>query len=63
MYSIIETAKENGLHPFHYLKFLFDVLPNTTSDKLDDFLPWSQNLPDDCRVPGKITKTKNSKKR
>ncbi|MFC5449079.1 transposase domain-containing protein [Paenibacillus aestuarii] len=26
-YSIIETEKENGLHPFKYLMHLFEKLP------------------------------------
>ena len=50
MYSIIETAKENGLHPFHYLKFLLENLPNSTTDNIESLLPWSKNLPDCCRV-------------
>lgn len=51
MYSIIETAKENGLHPFHYIKFLLEKLPNATTRKIESFLPWSDTLPDSCRAP------------
>jgi len=51
MYSIIETAKENGLHPFHYVKYLLETLPNATTGEIDAFLPWSDTLPDCCRVP------------
>jgi len=51
MYSIIETAKENGLHPFKYVKFLLEKLPCMTSgDDFDALLPWSDALPDLCRV-------------
>jgi transposase len=50
MYSIIETAKENGLHPFYYIKFLLDELPSATFDSLDYLLPWSESLPEICRV-------------
>jgi hypothetical protein len=50
MYSIIETAKENGLHPFYYLKFLLETLPNSTTDQVESLLPWSSSLPDYCRV-------------
>jgi transposase len=53
MYSIIETAKENGLHPFHYIKYLLDVLPAVNNDKVDNLLPWSPNLPEECRIPVK----------
>lgn len=51
-YSIIETAKMNGLNPFYYLKYLFEQLPNTrldSPDALDHLLPWAENLPDECR--------------
>jgi hypothetical protein len=27
IYSAIETTKENGLHPYNYLKHLFEQLP------------------------------------
>jgi transposase len=53
IYSIIETAKENGLNPFEYLKYLFDNLPNINLkdiNALDEFMPWSEALPQNCRV-------------
>ncbi|EOO71519.1 transposase for insertion sequence element IS231F [Bacillus cereus VD021] len=28
MYSVVETAKENNLSPYHYLLYLFETLPN-----------------------------------
>ncbi len=28
IYSVVETAKENGLNPFIYLTYLFETLPN-----------------------------------
>jgi transposase len=51
IYSIIETAKENGLHPYHYIKFLLETLPNIKNSELDAFLPWSKSLPDYCYTP------------
>jgi Transposase and inactivated derivatives len=48
MYSILETAKENGLHPHRYLEFLLDSLPNATTADLDALLPWSDTLPELC---------------
>jgi len=53
MYSIVETAKENGLHPYRYLEFLLTVLPNATSSTLQTLLPWSEALPGEVRVPVK----------
>ena len=44
IYSIIETAKENGLNPYAYLNFLFEKLPNLESRDdatLDQLLPWN----------------------
>lgn len=48
IYSIVETAKENGLNPFQYLNYLFEKLPNLDikdDDALDEVLPWSDSLP------------------
>lgn len=53
MYSIIETAKENGLHPYRYLEFLLTVLLNSSMSNLDALLPWSEALPDEVRAPVK----------
>ena len=53
IYSIIETAKENGLNPIGYLTFLLEQLPNTdfkaNPNLLENLMPWSQKLPDNCR--------------
>lgn len=56
IYSIVETAKENGLNPLNYLKYLFEEIPNidtTDKMKLDQLLPWSRTIPEECRVPNK----------
>ena len=56
IYSIIETAKENGLNPFFYLTYLFERLPNINTEHqhaLDELLPWSASLPDFCRMKTK----------
>jgi len=54
IYSLVETAKENRLHPFYYLTFLLEKLPqlpNPQDEKaLDALLPWSPSLPLICRV-------------
>lgn len=47
-YSMIETAKENGLHPFEYLQCLFEQLPSIdmkSKSALATLLPWSETLP------------------
>lgn len=54
IYSIVTTAKGNGLKPREYLTWLFEEMPNTNN--LDDeavlarFLPWSDTVPDNCRI-------------
>jgi len=53
VYSIIETAKENGLKTFDYLKFLFETVPNATTGKLDTLLPWGEAVPEQCRMSPK----------
>lgn len=53
-YSLVETAKENGLNAFAYLTYLFEQLPNTDTenpDALAGLLPWSEQLPDRVRHP------------
>ena len=40
LYSLIETAKQNGLEPYDYLKKVFTQLPNAESfDDIDRLLP------------------------
>jgi hypothetical protein len=51
IYSIIETAKANGLKPFDYLQFLFERMPNATTGEIDSLLPWGEAVPEDCRMP------------
>lgn len=52
LYSIVETAKENGLIPFEYLKCIMERLPNIDTKnhaELDRLLPWADTLPETCR--------------
>ena len=46
-YSIVETAKANGLRPFRYFQFLLERLPVGTS--ADDCAPWNDAAQDLCR--------------
>ncbi len=58
-YSMIETAKENGLNPYKYLKYLLEQLPQLPDPKdvraLDALLPWLQTLPSELHVPSSPT--------
>lgn len=42
LYSLIETAKANGLNPYDYLKYVFKELPNAHSvEDIENLLPWN----------------------
>jgi len=43
LYSLIETAKANGLTPFNYLMYLLEELPKQPED-LDYMMPWNVEL-------------------
>ncbi|WP_250655122.1 IS66 family transposase [Alkalimarinus coralli] len=45
IYSVIETAKANGLEPYAYLKQLFTQLPLVANvNDVEALLPWNQDL-------------------
>ncbi|HHV41688.1 MAG TPA: transposase domain-containing protein [Clostridiaceae bacterium] len=51
IYSIVELAKENGLNPFNYLKYLFEKLPNIDIQdqySIYELLPWLSTQSLDC---------------
>jgi len=43
LYSLIETAKANGLTPFDYLRYLLEELPKNPQG-IEQLLPWNVNL-------------------
>lgn len=57
VYSIVETAKENGLIPMAYLTYLFEKMPNmdfkNNPDLFESLLPWSNSLPEGCYLKKK----------
>ena len=52
IYSLVETAKANKLKIYEYLKHLLTEIPKhmdeTNMDVLEDLLPWSEKLPEEC---------------
>jgi transposase len=47
LYSVVETAKANGLNAYAYLKLIFTALPAVhTDDELDALMPWAIPLSD-----------------
>lgn len=57
IYSITETAKANDLKVYEYVEYLLTEIPkhedDTNRDFLEDLLPWSPNLPEQCRKSNK----------
>jgi len=56
LYSLVETAKENGLKPFEYITYLLEQVPNLNLDEpgvLDSLMPWAESLPATFRTPQK----------
>lgn len=52
IYSLVETAKANGLDVFKYLELLLTVLPSsefaTNTDIFEDLLPWNDKVRSLC---------------
>lgn len=53
LYSLVETAKANDLKPYNYFRHLLTEIPKHMDETdlgfLDDLMPWSDQLPEDCR--------------
>lgn len=53
IYSIAETAKANNSKSYNYFELLLTEIPKHMEyinlDFLDDLLPWSENLPVECK--------------
>lgn len=44
LYSLIETAKANGINPYNYLRYVLEMIPKLEPDQMTQLLPW--NCPD-----------------
>jgi transposase len=56
IYSVVETAKANGLLVEKYLVYLIDVLSNLENkdkDTLLKYMPWSKELPETVKFQNK----------
>ena len=55
IYSLIETAKLNGVNPYYYLRYVLERMPSiplfTRDDSsiLEELMPWSSQLQDAIR--------------
>ena len=50
IFSLIETAKLNGLDPYEYLLYILKKAPGMAASDIDTLLPW--NAPDSCKMTG-----------
>ena len=54
VYSLVETAKANGLNPYKYLSLLLSALPRKAfqeNDKLiNNLLPWNPKVQEVCKI-------------
>lgn len=54
IYSLVETAKANGLNPYKYLQLLLTVLPKVqfqnNIELLDTLLPWDPKVKEVCAI-------------
>ena len=53
IYTLVETAKANGLAPMKYLKYILSDMPGSrfleNPEYLDDYLPWNPIAQERCR--------------
>jgi transposase len=54
LYTLVETARANDLDVYEYLKYLLMEMPNNNHLQnpsiIDTYLPWSEELPEECRL-------------
>lgn len=54
IYSVVTTAKANGLNPRKYLEWLLEEMPNAADlgdpAYLDSLMPWSGSVPEGIRL-------------
>lgn len=54
LYTLVESARANELDVYAYLKYLLTEMPNNRHlehpEIIDRYLPWSPELPEECRL-------------
>ena len=55
IYSLVETAKANGLRPYFYIRYVLSVMKEHADEVfgqndayIENLLPWSGQLPEEC---------------
>lgn len=53
VYTLVETAKANGLDPFRYLNYVLTNIrfcgQNPSNAELEEFLPWNETIRAECK--------------
>ena len=53
LYTLVETAKANGLDAMKYIKYILSDMPGSTfpenPEYPDDYLPWEPMVQEPCR--------------
>lgn len=50
VYSMIESAKANGLNPYDYLVWMFEKIQRGEGQDAADLIPWGTGIPDGLRM-------------
>ena len=62
LYSLIETAKLNNLNPYEYFNYLLSSLTEidiNDEEGLDNYMPWSKELPDNTYLTKKYVEIRS----
>jgi len=51
IYSLIQTALENGLKPQVYLEYVFQQIQKNDEVEIETLLPWAKDIPLRCKMP------------
>ena len=59
-YTLAESAKANGLNVYEYFRHILTQMPNVDfynhPEEIEKLLPWSDELPEICRLAQKYKK-------
>jgi len=60
LYTLVESARANDLNIYEYLHYVLKAMPDTDfynqPELFDQYLPWSKELPEECRLVQKHKK-------
>ena len=62
VYSLVESAKANGIEPFAYLQHVLVQLPyfgkSPSHEELETLMPWAPDIQQDHKIPNSDAYTK-----